>query len=185
MTVTSERAGFTRRRLLRLGGALLVSAMPMTALAHRKAEAERKLRLLNLHTHERLNVIYWAEGQYVPEVLTEIDYHLRDFRTGDVAPIEPKLLDTLYELQRRVDSNGVYHVISGYRSPRTNAMLAQNRHGVAKKSLHTRGMAIDLKLPGRRLRDLNRAARALKAGGVGYYPKSGFVHLDVGRVRYW
>lgn len=185
MTVTSQRAGITRRCLLRLSGALLVGAMPMTALAHRKAEPERKLRLLNLHTHEKINAIYWADGEYLPEVLTEIDYHLRDFRTGDVARIEPKLLDILYELQRRVDSNGVYHVISGYRSPKTNAMLAQHRHGVAKKSLHTRGMAIDVKLPGRRLRDINRAARALKAGGVGYYPKSGFVHLDVGRVRYW
>ncbi len=186
MTTRSHgRWGMTRRDLLRVGAGLLVGATPLPALAHRKTQPDRDLRLYNLHTAEQVNVVYWSRGEYVSEALDEINRHLRDFRTGDVSAIDPKLLDILFALRRRLESTGSYHVVSGYRSPRTNAMLAKNRNGVAKRSLHTRGMAIDVKLPGRNLRDVQHAARAMAAGGVGYYPSSGFVHLDVGRVRFW
>ncbi len=186
MTMTSHgRWRMTRRDMLRVGAGLLVGATPLPALAHRKTEPDRDLRLYNLHTTEQVNVVYWSRGEYVSEALDEINRNLRDFRTGDISAIDPKLLDLLFALRSRLESKGVYQVVSGYRSPKTNAMLANNRKGVAKRSLHTRGMAIDVKLPGRKLRDVQRAARAMQAGGVGYYPRSGFVHLDVGRVRFW
>ena len=110
---------------------------------------------------------------------------LRDHRTGDVHPIDPQLLDLLTHLQQSVDSARAFEVISGYRSPKTNAMLASNSGGVARKSLHMQGMAIDIRLPGKRLKDLRAAALSLEAGGVGYYPSSDFVHVATGRVRSW
>jgi uncharacterized protein YcbK (DUF882 family) len=128
---------------------------------------------------------YWAEGNYITPALKDIDHVLRDFRTGDVARIDPRLLDLLHLLRSRLESTEPFHVISGYRSPKTNGTLAQQSSGVAKKSLHMKGMAADVRLPGRVLSDLKGVAVSLKLGGVGYYPKSDFIHVDVGRVRYW
>ena len=147
--------------------------------------AERVLRLQNLHTGESLKATYWAEGRYIAPALKDIDFVLRDFRTGDVASVDLRLLDLLHLLRNRMESSEPFHVISGYRSPKTNATLAQQSGGVAKKSLHMKGMAADVRLPGRALSDLKHAAVSLKLGGVGYYPKSDFIHMDVGRVRYW
>jgi uncharacterized protein YcbK (DUF882 family) len=110
---------------------------------------------------------------------------LRDHRTDEVAEMDPRLLDLLFNLQGKLGASTPFHVISGYRSPRSNAMLVAKGGGVAKKSLHMQGKAIDIRLPGRELADLRKAALGLKAGGVGYYPKSDFVHVDVGRVRHW
>lgn len=175
----------TRRRVLGLGATLALSCFSFPALAHSDPTAERRLRFHNLHTGERLDRVYWAAGSYLPASLAEIDGLLRDFRTGEIKRIDRRLLDQLYMVRRTLDSDEAFEVVSGYRSPATNKMLAENSKGVAKKSLHMQGMAIDVNLPGRDLNRIHRVAKALKLGGVGYYPKAGFVHLDTGAVRYW
>jgi uncharacterized protein YcbK (DUF882 family) len=174
-----------RRQFCRLAGGMAVglSLAPTAAVA--KSEAERRLKLYNLHTGERLAATYWAGGHYDGGALSDIDWLLRDFRTDEQIPIDRKLLDVLYRLQQRLDTTKPFHIISGYRSPATNAKLRANSNGVAKRSLHMRGMAIDVRIPGHRLKDVRRAALDMRAGGVGYYPKSDFVHLDTGRVRFW
>ena len=175
----------TRRRLLTLGSAAtLATCLPRTAYAVPRP-AVKSLAFHNLHTGERVEAAYWRAGSYVVEARAEIDTVLRDFRTGDIAPIDPRLLDLLHALRQRLDTDAPFHVISGYRSPATNAALAAKSGGVAKKSLHMQGMAIDIRLPGRDLKAVWREARGMRRGGVGLYAKSDFVHLDVGRVRYW
>jgi uncharacterized protein YcbK (DUF882 family) len=146
---------------------------------------ERSLYLYNIHTGERLKSVYWSEGLFVREGLADINRILRDFRTGDVLPIDTGLIDLLHSLHRLMGSRGHIHVVSGYRSPETNALLRETDSGVAGRSLHMDGKAVDLRLPGCSLKDLHRAAVGLKGGGVGNYPSLGFVHVDVGRVRYW
>lgn len=147
--------------------------------------SERSLSLYNTHTGEKLKSVYWSKGKYVPQALVEVNRLLRDHRTGDVKKIDPSLLDLLHVLHRKLDSRTPFHIISGYRSARTNSFLRQRHQGVAKNSLHTIGKAVDIYLPGRNLKTLLTAAVDLKGGGVGYYPESNFVHVDVGRVRYW
>jgi len=155
-------------------------------MAARLAVPERVASFDNLHTGETLRTVYWAEGGYVPEALREIDHVLRDFRTDEVLSIDPALIDLLFALRREMGSTAAFGVISGYRSPATNARLQRNGGGgVATRSLHMVGKAIDIRLPGRRLRDLREAALGLRGGGVGYYPRSNFVHVDTGRVRFW
>jgi uncharacterized protein YcbK (DUF882 family) len=170
-----------RRHFLAAGASLI---LPGRALA---ATGARSLAFDNIHTGERLKVEYWQEGQYLPDALAEVNHILRDFRTGEVHPIAPVLLDLLAALRARLDSSEPVSVISGYRSPLTNAMLrSEHEHsGVATKSLHMQGMAIDIRVPGRSLASLHHAALSLRGGGVGYYPTSDFVHVDVGRVRTW
>lgn len=150
-----------------------------------RSQGERALAFYNTHTGESFKAVYWAQGNYFPEALSGIDFILRDFRSGDVKPIAPHLLDLAHEVQRMLQSTAPIHIISGYRSPATNAALAARSGGVAKHSLHLEGEALDLRLPGRELADVHRAALALKRGGVGYYPRSNFVHIDIGRVRTW
>jgi len=145
----------------------------------------RRVAFHNLHTGEALDAVYWENGAYVPDALAAVNYHLRDYRSGDVYPISPGLLDVLGNLARRVDTRGPFQVISGYRSAATNAMLRAQSDGVARSSLHMRGLAIDIRLADTDLDRLHRAALGLAAGGVGYYPTSDFVHVDVGRVRRW
>ena len=172
-----------RRTFLTLSLAATASlAAPKFARAH---AGERKISFHNLHTGESLDTVYWAEGSYLAEGLGEVDQVLRDFRSGEVRAIDPKLIDQLHRLHERLDARKAFQVISGYRSPATNAMLRKQGGGVAKRSYHMRGMAIDVSLPGVELAQLRRAALALEAGGVGYYPKPGFVHLDTGRIRRW
>lgn len=182
MSQRSARA-LPRRGFLRLAaGAGLAMAAPGVLAG---VARERRLALLNLHTGERLRTTYWADGRYVDDGLAEIARVLRDHRTGEVHPIDPALLDLLVALQVRTEASGAFHVISGYRSPRTNAALRAHSRGVARHSLHMQGRAIDIRHPRVRLPALRSAARSLRLGGVGYYPKSGFVHVDTGRVRYW
>jgi len=144
---------------------------------------DRSLSFYHIHTGEKLKAVYFSAGDYVREALSSINHLLRDFRTGDVKPIDPGLLDLLHALRARMGSKDMLHVFSGYRSPETNADLRTNRHAVSGKSLHMQGEAADICLPGRSLKSLHKAAVTLKSGGVGYYP--GFVHVDIGRVRYW
>ena len=196
-----------RRHLLRhgaaaLGGALgarlAVASTPAPAAAGAAAftpaaaptpvavaHAPARLALLNTHTGERLDVVYRERGAYVDDALAAIDQLLRDHRTGDVAPIDRRLLDLVHRLGELTDARQPFHVISGYRSPATNARLAGASSGVARRSLHLDGRAIDLRLPGRDLLQLHRAALSLQAGGVGLYRGSDFVHVDTGRVRAW
>jgi uncharacterized protein YcbK (DUF882 family) len=148
----------------------------------------RTLSFFNTHTGERLKTTYCCDGRYEPQSLEEINHILRDFRTNQIKPIDPKLLDLLHELGGTLETDRPYHIISGYRSPQTNAMLRQlggDHTGVASKSLHMSGRAIDVRVPGVPLDRLRAAARSLKLGGVGYYPSPNFVHVDTGRVRYW
>ncbi len=176
----------SRRGMLRLSAAAGACALlPAPALANVPRQGERRLAFYNLHTGERTAATYWADGSYLTDGLSEINHLLRDFRTGEVRAIDRRLLDLLYALQDTLDTRDPFHVISGYRSPKTNASLASTGRGVAKQSLHMRGMAVDIRLPGQRLGDLRDAAKALRGGGVGYYAGSNFVHVDIGRVRYW
>ena len=155
------------------------------ALAGPRMPSRRALSFAHLHTGERLDLVYWADGRYQPGALGRINWLLRDFRTDEVHPIDPRLLDLLAALRRRLRLRTPIEVISAYRSPVTNALLASFSEGVATNSLHMQGRAIDVRLPGRPLWAVGRAALALRAGGVGYYPRSQFVHLDVGAVRHW
>jgi uncharacterized protein YcbK (DUF882 family) len=145
----------------------------------------RSLKFYALHTGESLTTTYWEDGRYIPGELDRVNYILRDFRANEVKPIDPALLDLLTRIQHRLGINEPFQVISGYRSPVTNAMLHANSEGVAVHSLHLQGKAIDITLKGRSLEQLRGAALAQRSGGVGYYPKSDFVHVDTGRVRYW
>lgn len=176
-------AGMPRRSVL-IGGvaALLPVNRALAALGD-----VRKLSFSNLHTGEKLNLAYWESGQYLPDALAELNHLLRDFRTGDVHAMSLQLLDLLALLHARLESAQPFSVISGYRSPLTNAMLrAEGPHpGVASNSLHMQGMAMDIRVPGRPLPALRDVALALHGGGVGFYSASDFVHVDVGRIRRW
>jgi uncharacterized protein YcbK (DUF882 family) len=175
----------TRRNLLRAGAAVLVSGVASPALSRIATADVRSLAFDNLHTGEKLAVDYWVEGQYVADALHEVNQALRDYRNGEVHAIDPKLLDLLNLLHRQLGSSAPFSVISGYRSPATNAAMHERSAGVAAHSLHMEGMAIDIRLADRGLKNLHDTAQAMCAGGVGYYPSLDFVHVDTGRVRYW
>jgi len=146
---------------------------------------ERTLSFYNTRTGEEWNRVYWCQGDYVPEALEEINYLLRDHRTNEVKEIDPRLLDLLYDLNEKLNSRGPFQVVSGYRSPETNALLRRRSRRIARHSLHIEGMAVDIRLPDRNMRQLAKAAVSLQSGGVGYYPRRQFVHVDTGKVRRW
>ena len=174
-----------RRQFLAGAGATLIAAPVTPALA--SLGDVRQLAFDNLHTGEKLSVAYWEQGTYLPDALAEVNRLLRDFRTGQIHAIEPQLLDLLAVMHGKLETASPFGVISGYRSPTTNAMLQEESEhsGVASKSLHMQGMAIDIRVAGRPLQGLRDIAMAQRAGGVGFYPASDFVHVDVGRVRRW
>ena len=148
---------------------------------------ERQLSFYHTHTGRQLDVVYKQDGEYLDSALQEINAFLSDFRTGDVVEMDPELLDLIYDVRASLGSDGTYQIISAYRSPKTNEML-RNRSassGVAKKSHHILGEAIDVRLEGVKTDELRDAALRLQRGGVGYYEKSDFVHMDTGRVRRW
>lgn len=161
-------------------GAIALHTRPVWA-----ATETRTLAFRHTHTGETLNRTYCDPAGYRAEALHDIDRILRDHRTGEVAVMDLGMLDLLHTLRVTMESDEPFEVISGYRSPKTNEMLRDKGSGVAKKSLHMTGRAIDVRLPGRDLTDLRAAAIALGGGGVGYYAKSNFIHIDVGRVRSW
>lgn len=176
-----------RRRLIKLGlGATAGMLVMPPAFANLAKLPERKLSLYNLHTGEQLKTTYWAEGHYQSSELHAISHILRDHRTNEMIDMDNDLIDLMTILHRQMQGKQPYHIISGYRSPKTNDMLRKTGSGgVAKKSFHTLGQAVDIRLPGRQLADLHEAALKLHAGGVGYYPTSDFVHIDTGPVRQW
>lgn len=175
-----------RRRLLGIGVAAAAGAAlaPASAWASLQSQ-ERSIAFYNTHTNETLKATYWRSGAADHGALTDINHILRDFRTGDVFQMDVKLLDLLTELHRRTGSKQPFQIISGYRSPKTNATLASESNGVATHSLHMDGMAIDIRLADVPLKTLHDTAVAMKLGGVGMYTQSNFVHVDTGRVRYW
>lgn len=178
----------SRRQFLEFAGLLGLSTAAPSALAKiptLKLEGERRLQLRNLHTNEFVSTPYWIEGEYQLDALQSLNHCLRDHRSGEVIDMDPLLIDNIYNLQSKLEHRGEIHIISGYRSPKTNAALRKNSNGVAKKSLHMQGRAIDLRLPKQTLSTVRKAALTMKSGGVGYYPKSNFLHLDTGRVRHW
>jgi uncharacterized protein YcbK (DUF882 family) len=159
--------------------------LPAPLMAHNKELITSTLRFYNLHTDESLTATYIDKGKFVPDAITAIDHILRDFRTGDIMPIDLNLLTTLSQLHYRTGSAEPFQIISGYRSPKTNEMLYEHTNGVKKNSLHMQGRAIDIRLADVELTDLRNAAIALQRGGVGYYEPSQFVHVDTGVVQTW
>ena len=176
----------TRRRFLRTTAVLGVGCiLPTIAQAASARSTPLRIRFYHTHTGEALNRVFWANGKYVPDALADINRLLRDHRNNDVFPIDPQLLSLLERLTSLVGVDETLHVISGYRSPATNRMLADQSDGVARHSLHLEGKAIDIRIPGRDLTNVRDAAVSLRGGGVGFYARSQFVHIDIGRVRSW
>jgi uncharacterized protein YcbK (DUF882 family) len=175
-----------RRQALRLAGAAALSTLSFPAWASAlPGDAPRRAVLHNLHTGDRFNEVYFANGRYVPDALAEAMRVLRDWRTGEEHVMEPQLFDALHAINTRLETNQPFQIISGYRSPKTNAALHAKSKGVASNSQHTLGKAVDVRIQGVDLRNLQKAALNVGAGGVGFYPQSNFVHVDTGRVRQW
>lgn len=179
----------SRRLFLRHAAHLAVAGAALP-LASQSALASlpdaRSLALDHTHTHERIALVYAVGEQYVPGALSTLNHFLRDHYFGDVGLIDPQLFDLLYGVKQVLGAGQSFQVISGYRCPTTNATLRNTRGGgVASHSLHMEGKAIDIRLPGVPLSELRDAALSLRAGGVGYYPREQFVHVDTGRVRSW
>jgi len=187
-----------RRNLIKLAGSALLNAAVVgggavailrpahaTPPAPRAANDARLLSFVNTHTGETCADAYWQNGAYVPEALTAINQVMRDHRSGEVHEIDPRLLDQLHTLRHAVNATSPFQIISGYRSAESNAGLAAASSGVATRSLHMQGRAIDIRVSGVDLPRLRDAALAMNAGGVGYYEASNFIHIDTGRVRRW
>lgn len=172
-----------RRKILQAGLALPTLSIP--SLAYAAPDAARRLNFFHTHTGEVLDVVYREGADYLPAALGSIDRFLRDFRSGESHAIDPTLLDQLHDIQAALGKTSRVEIISGYRSPKTNDMLRSKSNGVARRSLHMQGRALDIRLTGVPTNDLRAAARELQGGGVGYYPKPKFVHIDTGRVRFW
>lgn len=155
------------------------------SLLDRNSPSHKVLALHNTHTGDRLNLTYFERGRYIKDALHEINHLFRDYHDGTVHPIDPALLDQLYDLKHTLEVRKPFHIVSGYRSPATNADLRKHSDGVAKNSLHMEGRAIDIRIEGLDTRRIRNAALAMGRGGVGYYERSDFVHLDTGSVRTW
>jgi uncharacterized protein YcbK (DUF882 family) len=185
LPATASTGAVSRRDFLRLGTGIAAGLLCSSAVASLGAQPERTLAFYNTHTGESLQTVYWAAGKYLEDSLQEINGILRDHRANEIYPMDRNLLDLLTALQAEVNCRNAFHVISGYRSPATNASLRGKSSGVARRSYHMQGKAIDIRLPGCALADLHKAALSLKGGGVGSYAASDFIHVDVGPVRRW
>ena len=175
-----------RRDALGLAGSFGLSAFALPSWARALAtDGPRRAALKNLHTGETFTGVYFEDGRYLPDALAEAQRVLRDWRTGDEHFMDPGLFDALHAISDKLETRDAFQIISGYRSPRTNAMLHAKSKGVASTSQHTQGKALDVRIQGVELSNLHKAALAVGAGGVGYYPVSNFVHVDTGRVRQW
>ena len=189
-----NQSGLDRRQFLRLGSvaalggaAYLGGVLPGSVLASvtQQSVPPRALSFFNTHTAETLELVYFERGEYLADALQAINRLLRDHRTDEIKTIDVHLLDLLFTITEKLDAQQPLQVVSGFRSPRSNAQLRSSGHGVAKKSYHMTGQAIDIRIPETSLRSLRQVAIDLKGGGVGYYPRSGFVHVDTGPIRTW
>ncbi|MGH1356564.1 MAG: YcbK family protein [Thalassovita sp.] len=178
----------SRRALLGAFAATAVSAAPTFSNAAgflRGSGDIRRIRMYSGRTGEKIDMIYWIEGKYIKDALKEVNYFMRDWRTNGTISIDARTLDIITATHNLLDVNEPYMLLSGYRSPQTNAMLRSKSRGVAKNSLHMQGQAADLRLGSRSVSQIYRAASSCKAGGVGRYSRSNFVHMDCGVVRSW
>jgi uncharacterized protein YcbK (DUF882 family) len=183
---TEQRLHGRRSLLLAAAAATLTPFAPAAAKVRKQiVYPERALSLNNAHTGEQERIVYWADGNYLHEGLNRVNWILRDFRTSETKSIDPRLLNILYLLTRTLDVHQPVLVLSGYRSKQTNDMLRRTTEGVARRSFHMAGRAIDIRMPRIATRNVQKAALTLGGGGVGYYPSSNFVHLDSGPVRTW
>ena len=180
---SSSRRSFLRQAA---GCAIVGAAGAGLARPVLAAEPSRLLSFDHTHTGEKLALVYAAGGQYLNDALSKLNRFLRDHYTGDVGVMDPQLFDLLFKVRAELKCSQAFQVISGYRCPATNDTLRNTRGGgVAKRSLHMDGKAIDIRIPGVPLKEVRDAALSLKAGGVGFYPRDQFVHIDTGRVRSW
>lgn len=184
----TKPSSLTRRGLLGAFAATMVTAAPTYSNAAgflRGGGDIRRVKMYSGRTGERIDMIYWIEGEYIKDAVSEIHHFMRDWRTDDVKYIDLRTIDIMAAAHNLLDVKEPYMLLSGYRSPKTNAMLRSRSSGVAKNSLHMKGQAADLRLSSRSVGQISRAALACRAGGVGRYSKSNFVHMDCGPVRSW
>ncbi len=178
-----------RRDLLKIGAAGIISSLVPLVSATDVLAANNsstwKIAFRHAHTGESFSGVYRVGDKYLPEAFERLNYVLRDFRTNEVFPMDPHVVDILSIVHRKIGARNPYHVLSGYRSPKTNAMLGRKTSGVASNSFHMYGQAVDIRIPGYSTKQLRNTAKSLQAGGVGYYPRSNFVHVDTGKVRTW
>lgn len=185
-----ERINIQRRNFMKYGFAGVVGAVvPFLSVGRSLAASDKnsawRVSFRHAHTGESFSGVYRVGDKYLPEAFERLSYVLRDFRTHEVFPMDPHVLDIISIIQKKTSSYDNLQILSGYRSPKTNAMLGSKTRGVASNSFHMYGQAIDIRIPGYSTKKLCNVARSLQAGGVGYYPRSGFVHVDTGKVRTW
>jgi uncharacterized protein YcbK (DUF882 family) len=186
--VEDDAISTSRRRFIKnmaYGSLLALSVPELSDAAIKHTHYHRSLAFHNINTGDKLRLTYFEQGKYVKDALQEISYLFRDIHTGDMHAIDTALLDQLYDLKTLIGVKKPFHIVSGYRSPYTNAKLRQRSHAVAKHSLHMQGRAIDIRIEGVETKVIRNAALAMRSGGVGYYPKANFVHLDTGEFRTW
>jgi uncharacterized protein YcbK (DUF882 family) len=186
--VGSKTQGITRRGLLGAFAATVVTAAPTYSNAAgflRGGGDVRRISMFSGRTGERIDTIYWIEGEYIAEALNEVNQFMRDWRNGQTIGIDTRTIDIMAASHRLIEASNPYMMLSGYRSPQTNEMLRSKSSGVARNSLHMRGQAADLRIEGHSVSQISRAAASCQAGGVGRYSGSNFVHMDCGQVRIW
>lgn len=183
--IGSEMFNPSKPATLRSAQTAPMTSPPATPVIVAPPPEIRRVALHNLHTGDKLDAVYWENGKYVPDALAEGQRVMRDWRNGAEHFMDPKLFDVMHDIATQLETKAPFQIISGYRSPATNSMLADRSSGVATNSQHTHGKASDIRVQGVELANLHKAALSLKAGGVGYYPVSNFVHVDVARVRSW
>lgn len=178
----------TTRRVFTVAAAasaLLPWQLVRAGVSQKIVYPDRSLSLYNVHTAEKEHIVYWSDGKYIQSGLDKINWIMRDFRTSDIKSIDPRLLNIVYLLTRKLESEKPIQLLSGFRSKKTNDMLRKTTEGVARRSFHMTGRAMDIRIPGIQTRNIQKAALRLGGGGVGFYPSSNFVHLDSGPVRTW
>lgn len=186
--MTETSSGITRRSLLGAFAATTLVAAPTYSKAAGFLKGAGDIRRLSMYsgrTGERIDMIYWVEGKYIKDALKEVNYFMRDWRTNDIKNVDLRTIDIMAAAHNMLDASEPYMLLSGYRSPKTNAMLRSRSRNVAKKSLHMEGKAADLRLSTRSVSQMARAAEACRGGGVGKYSRSNFVHMDCGPLRTW
>jgi len=187
LTVTGSHNSLSRRRFLKglACGSLLIGSPKIVQAAFKGFTPHKTLSLEHHHTGESLRITYSERGRYIHGALDEISYFLRDYHNDAMHSVDPALLDQLYDVKLLLGENKPFQIVSGYRSPETNASLRRHSRGVARQSLHMEGRAVDIRMEGVSTRTIRDAALALQTGGVGFYPYSNFVHLDTGDIRTW
>ncbi len=189
VTASDEQLLSQRRKFLKLGlvgvlGAVAPLVTTKSVFAASKSEAW-KISFVNVKTRESFSGVYRVGDKYLPEAFERMNYVLRDFRTDEVFPMDPRIIDVMSIIRKKLGANNHYEILSAYRSPKTNNMLGNKTRGVAKNSFHMYGQAIDIRIPDHSTKSIRNVAKSIKVGGVGYYPRSNFVHIDTGSVRSW